>query len=936
MNQGTILGSQIGRWVILAALVVVLGALLLTIRPVLAQSSPPDAPTGLRAVVVNDTTVELYWTAPTNDGGAEITAYKIQQSADGRTGWADPTDSGLSDGNTPDDKAYFGIAGLSAGTAAHFRVRATNASGDGAPSNVVKAIPTPDGHPAEPTALVVEANGPAEINLAWTAPTEDGDADITGYMIEYTEMENDTPAPILPWKKLKTTTNDDTKYSNTGLSPVTKRWYRVSAINADDERGPVSATNDATTTTTTPEGVPAAPTGFKVVVVANDNIELYWTAPTNTGGGPIIVYRIESLDDANVWGTVGDGDDENDDTYRVDVTTLAAGVKRSYRVSAMNGIGKGLVSTTVTVEEPGAAYPTPPGDLTATGQGTARINLIWTMVPGLRYVVEYTEMENDDSEPILPWKKLRITSSNTASHTGLKPDTKRWYRVAAINSKGRSLASNLADATTAASTATPSVPRAPTGLRAVVVSGTIVELYWTAPTNTGGAEITTYKIQRSVDGNTGWDETGATVTTPDDKAYFGIADLSAGTAVHFRVLGINTAGDGAPTKGVKAIPTPDGHPAEPTALVVEANGPAEINLAWTAPTEDGDADITGYMIEYTEMENDTPAPILPWKKLKTTTNDDTKYSNTGLSPVTKRWYRVSAINADDERGPVSATNDATTTTTTPEGVPAAPTGFKVVVVANDNIELYWTAPTNTGGGPITVYRIESLNDANVWGTVGDEDDENDDTYRVDTTALAEGVKRSYRVSAMNDIEKGLVSMTVTVEEPGAAHPTPPADLTAVAGGSTSISLIWAAPSSTGASPITSYVVEYAEKAGTTENPGTADVPDSDRVGALPWKQLTTTSSNTARHTGLQPETPRWYRVAAINSKGRSLASAVASATTAMKGPFSIQGSNAVSLDENSGTDVGTYQVVGVDAGASVRWTRKAPTPTTSGSAALRA
>ena len=39
MNQGTNLGSQIGRWIVLAALVVVLGALLLTIRPVGAQTS---------------------------------------------------------------------------------------------------------------------------------------------------------------------------------------------------------------------------------------------------------------------------------------------------------------------------------------------------------------------------------------------------------------------------------------------------------------------------------------------------------------------------------------------------------------------------------------------------------------------------------------------------------------------------------------------------------------------------------------------------------------------------------------------------------------------------------------------------------------------------------------------------------------------------------
>ena len=41
MNQGTNLGSQIGRWIVLAALVALLGALLLTMRPVGAQDTSP-------------------------------------------------------------------------------------------------------------------------------------------------------------------------------------------------------------------------------------------------------------------------------------------------------------------------------------------------------------------------------------------------------------------------------------------------------------------------------------------------------------------------------------------------------------------------------------------------------------------------------------------------------------------------------------------------------------------------------------------------------------------------------------------------------------------------------------------------------------------------------------------------------------------------------
>ena len=65
MNQGTNLGSQIGRWIILAAVVALLGALLLTIQPVGAQST--DGAPQLRIVPPN--TVEHN----ENDGGPVYT-----------------------------------------------------------------------------------------------------------------------------------------------------------------------------------------------------------------------------------------------------------------------------------------------------------------------------------------------------------------------------------------------------------------------------------------------------------------------------------------------------------------------------------------------------------------------------------------------------------------------------------------------------------------------------------------------------------------------------------------------------------------------------------------------------------------------------------------------------------------------------------------------
>ena len=913
MNQGTNLGSQIGRWIVLAALVAVLGALLLTIRPVFAQVSPPGAPTDLKAVVVNGTTIELYWTAPGNTGGSKITGYKIEQSDDGNSDWTPMAGNGRTEGVTADAKPHDPITDLTVGETKHYRVRAINTAGDGTPSGTVSATTTPDsGYPGQPAGLTASANGPSEINLAWTAPTDTGGAEIAGYKIEYSETadSDDDTEGDLPWKELKTTRNDDTKYSDTGLDPVTKRYYRVSAINEDDERGQVSVT---ASDTTTPTGVAAAPTGLRAVAVAENNVELYWTAPRNTGGAPITAYKIDHSADGKTWTMLGDPDDQTDKTYRVD-TTHSTG-KRHYQVSAVNGIGKGLVSDSVIATIPDASHPGQPTGLTASADGSRTINLLWVVPtntggsPITSYVVEYTEMGTGDNAA-LPWMELTRTSSNEYSHTGLAPQSKRYYRVSAINSKGsRGPASTTVNETTASSTTPVSVPGAPTGLKAVVVNSTTIELYWTAPGNTGGSKITGYKIEQSDDGNSDWTPmagNGRTEgVTADAKPHDPITDLTVGETKHYRVRAINTAGDGKASGTVSAATTPDsGYPGQPAGLTASANGPSEINLAWTAPTDTGGAEIAGYKIEYSETadSDDDTEGDLPWKELKTTRNDDTKYSDTGLDPVTKRYYRVSAINEDDERGQVSVT---ASDTTTPTGVAAAPTGLRAVAVAENNVELYWTAPRNTGGAPITAYKIDHSADGKTWTMLGDPDDQTDKTYRVDTTHSTG--KRHYQVSAVNGIGKGLVSDSVIATIPDASHPGQPTGLTASADGSRTINLLWVVPTNTGGSPITSYVVEYTEM-GTGDN------------AALPWMELKRTSSNKASHTGLAPESKRYYRVSAINSKGnRGPASTTVNETTA-KSQFILQGSNAVSLDENSGTDLGTYRVVGVDADASVRWT----------------
>src|SRR6266852_4342766 len=89
---------------------------------------PPAPPTGLSASALDATDVSLSWT-----GSSGATAYKIQRSPDGSTGW---TQVGTS------STTAFTDSGLSASTTYFYRVLASNGTNDSAPSSVASATTT--------------------------------------------------------------------------------------------------------------------------------------------------------------------------------------------------------------------------------------------------------------------------------------------------------------------------------------------------------------------------------------------------------------------------------------------------------------------------------------------------------------------------------------------------------------------------------------------------------------------------------------------------------------------------------------------------------------------------------------------------------------------------------------------------------------------------
>ena len=92
------------------------------------------APTALTAVGGGNEAA-LSWTAPTNNGGAAVTDYRIEFSSDGGTTW-----SAFSDAISAETSAT--VDGLAPGTQYRFRVAAVNAAGVGTFSSASAAAKT--------------------------------------------------------------------------------------------------------------------------------------------------------------------------------------------------------------------------------------------------------------------------------------------------------------------------------------------------------------------------------------------------------------------------------------------------------------------------------------------------------------------------------------------------------------------------------------------------------------------------------------------------------------------------------------------------------------------------------------------------------------------------------------------------------------------------
>ncbi len=309
-------------------------------------ATAPDVPTELTVTASGPAEITLSWTAPSNNGGAVITGYRIQVSSDAGETWTDLVK------DTESAATTYTHTGLSEGDTRHYRVYAINSVGESAdPSNVDHVvISVPD----MPTELIATASGQTEIHLSWTAPSNPGGAPVSGYHIEVSSDAGET------WSDLVLDTErSETTYTHTGLAPETTRHYRVRAINPV---GASALSNVAHATTRAALRAPGVPTNVEAVAEGQEAVNLSWSAPVDDGGTPVTGYQVEMSEDAGfTWEKLAD---VTATAYRHTFPPSTA--TRFYRVTARNAVGLGMPSgaihvlpdPTTSIESLGEEIPT--------------------------------------------------------------------------------------------------------------------------------------------------------------------------------------------------------------------------------------------------------------------------------------------------------------------------------------------------------------------------------------------------------------------------------------------------------------------------------------------------------------------------------------------------------------------------------------------------
>ena len=612
-------------------------------------------------------------------------------------------------------------------------LEARDSSGLSATTSVtlpVGADPTP---PTAPTNLVASAPSSGQAQLSWTASTDN--VGVTAYRVE--RCQGAGCANFAEVAEVAPTT-----FLDTNLSGSTSYSYRVAALDASDNASGYS--NIATVVTPAaaplPPGLAAAysfdtGSGASVPDVSGNGntgtaMGSFWSTQGRYGGamsfdGIGSVVRVASSPSLALSSAMTLSGWINPSVTQSGWRTIVQRQTDSYFLNASH--------------DAGSLRPAGGGTNWFIGGPTASPVGAWTHV-GLTYDGTMLRLYVNGTEVASRTASGQLTASTSPLwiggnspfgeyFAGLIDDVRVYNRALTQAEIQTDLATPLGSSPSGDTTP----PTAPTNPAASAVSPTQVNLTWTAATD--NVAVTGYRVERCQGAGC---STFTQVGTPTTNS-FADSPLSAATAYSYRVRAVDAQGNLGPFSSTVSVTTSAATdttpPTAPTNLAANAVSATQVNLSWTAATDN--VAVTGYRVERCQG-----AGCSTFTQVGTPTT--ASFNNTGLSAATAYSYRVRAVDAAGNLGPFSSTVSVTTPAATDTTPPTAPTNLAASAVSATQVNLTWTAATDNVA--VTGYRVERCQGAgcSTYTQVG-----TPTTTSFNNTGLAPSTTYRYRVRAVD-------------------------------------------------------------------------------------------------------------------------------------------------------------------------------------------
>ena len=350
---------------------------------------------------------------------------------------------------------------------------------DTATSNATTKVATA---PAPPTRVDITTEGNGELTVGWTAPTENGGSDITGYKVQWKSGAQSFGSS----RQHTTADGAATSYTIPSLTNGTLYTVRVLAVNSV---GDSAASN---TDTGTPSTTPSAPTNVQAGS-GHQQLTVSWGAP-NDGGSAITEYTLQ-------WKSGGQGFNSTRQrtiagTSRTDtIPSLSNGTEYTVRVRATNALGDSDWSA----EAKGTPREGPHVSLVKVKEpiecdNTQVVVTLANLVAGTEYEVHLRDRKQGDPWPSTATHGRSLTGDTShgtsVSFTLTRLDGNTVYEVQA------SLDGSFNSGVVTATFTTPAEePDPPTNVRITGDTNNSLTVSWNPPSYDGGSAVTEYRVQ---------------------------------------------------------------------------------------------------------------------------------------------------------------------------------------------------------------------------------------------------------------------------------------------------------------------------------------------------------------------------------------------------------------------------------------------------------